>query len=55
MAQARIAAGEADPFYTAKIKTARFYADHILTRATGLSASIVGGAEGVLALTEDQF
>jgi butyryl-CoA dehydrogenase len=55
VAQAKIASGDTDPFYSAKIKTARFYADHILTRATGLCASIVGGAEGVLALTEDQF
>ena len=55
VAQAKIASGDTDSFYTAKIKTARFYADHILTRAGGLRASIVGGAEGVLALTEDQF
>jgi len=55
VAQGRIAAGDTDPFYTAKVKTARFYADHILTRCAGLSAAIVGGAEGVLALTEDQF
>jgi len=55
VAQAKVAGGDADPFYTAKIKTARFYADHILTRATGIRDSIVGGAEGVLALTEDQF
>ena len=55
VAQARIAAGHTDPFYSAKIKTARFYADHILTRAGGLRAAIVGGAEGVLALTEEQF
>ena len=55
VAQAKISAGDADSFYAAKIKTARFYADYILTRASGLRASIVGGAEGVLALTEDQF
>jgi butyryl-CoA dehydrogenase len=55
VAQAKVAAGDTDPFYGAKIKTARFYADHILTRAGGLKAAIVGGAEGVLALTEEQF
>ena len=55
VAQAKVAGGDADPFYTAKIKTARFYADHILTRATGIRDSVVGGAEGVLALSEDQF
>ena len=59
VAQAKLLSGsdaeKGDPFYAAKIKTARFYADHILTRATGLRASIVGGAEGVLALGEEQF
>ena len=55
VAQAKIEGGDKDPFYDAKIKTARFYADHILPRAAALRAGIVGGAEGVLALTEDQF
>jgi butyryl-CoA dehydrogenase len=55
VAQGKIAGGDSDPFYTAKIKTARFYADYVLTRAAGLRAAIVGGAEGVLALTEEQF
>ncbi|MFN0163380.1 MAG: acyl-CoA dehydrogenase [Burkholderiales bacterium] len=55
VAQGRIAAGDADPFFATKIKTARFYAEHILTRAGGLRAAIIGGAEGVLALTEEQF
>ena len=55
VAQAKIDGGDSDPFYAAKIKTARFYADHILTRAGGLRAAIVGGAEGVLALAEEQF
>jgi len=54
-AQAKIAAGDTDPFYAAKVSTARFYADHILTLAPGLRDSIVTGAEGALALTEEQF
>jgi alkylation response protein AidB-like acyl-CoA dehydrogenase len=54
-AQAKISGGESDPFYPAKIATARFYADHILTLAPALRASIVGGAEGALALAEEQF
>ena len=54
-AQAKIAGGDTDPFYAAKVATARFYADHILTQAPALRASIVGGAEGTLALTEEQF
>ena len=59
VAQAKIDGGteqeKHDPFYSAKIKTARFYADHILSRCTGLRAAIVDGAEGVLALADDQF
>ena len=55
VAQAKIESGDKDPFYATKIKTARFYADHILPRAAALRAGIVGGAEGVLALAEDQF
>jgi alkylation response protein AidB-like acyl-CoA dehydrogenase len=54
-AQAKISGGDTDSFYPAKIATARFYADHILTLVPALRASIVGGAEGALALTEDQF
>jgi len=54
-AQAKIAAGDTDPFYTAKIATARFYADHILSLAPGLRNSIVNGAVGALALSEEQF
>src|ERR1700730_16078384 len=36
-------------FYEAKIVTARFYADHVLSQAAGLSHSIVHGAAGALA------
>jgi hypothetical protein len=36
-------------FYEAKIATARFYADHVLSQASGLSHSIVHGAAGALA------
>jgi alkylation response protein AidB-like acyl-CoA dehydrogenase len=49
------AAGDGDAFWSARIATARAYADQILTQATGLAESIVGGAAGVLALDEDQF
>ncbi len=42
-------------FYSAKLGTARFYADHILSQAPGVSASIVEGASGVLALADEQF
>ena len=47
-----------DPsFYGAKIATAQFYAEHVLTQASTLAASIVAapGSECVLALSEEQF
>lgn len=56
IAQKKLDAGAGDaPFYKAKLGTARFYADHELTRAPALKESIVSGAVGVLALSEDQF
>ena len=55
IAQARIDGGDADPFYPAKVVTARFYADHVLSRAGGLASSVTDGAEGVMALADDMF
>jgi len=46
--------GEAG-FYRAKLVTARFYADHVLARAPSLARTVVEGAEGVLAMEDDQF
>nr|MBP7489472.1 acyl-CoA dehydrogenase [Azospira sp.] len=40
VAQEKIAGGDSDPFYAAKIVTARFFADHQLTKAQGLTDSI---------------
>ena len=54
-AQARIDAGESDPFYASKLVTARFYADHFLSRADGLAITVIDGAAGVMALADDQF
>jgi 3-(methylthio)propanoyl-CoA dehydrogenase len=45
-----------DPaFYTAKIATARFYAEHLLSQATGLSIAITQGGHSANALNENQF
>ena len=56
VARQRLSEGKGDKsFYEAKIKTARFYADHVLTQAPGLRNAIVHGATGVMALGEDQF
>ena len=42
-------------FYQAKIGSARFFADHVLSQADGLKASIIDGSVGVMALSADQF
>ena len=42
-------------FFKAKIATARFFADHVLSGAGGLRTAIVEGAAGVLALEVEQF
>ena len=42
-------------FMRAKITTARFYADHLLTKAPGMRDSIVDGADCVTALALDAF
>jgi acyl-CoA dehydrogenase len=59
MARAALAAekkvSEDKAFYEAKIATTRFYADHVLVQAPGLRNTVVNGAAGVMALTEDQF
>jgi len=56
VAQRRIAEGKGDKsFYEAKIKTARFYADHYLTQAPALRNTMVHGAGGVMGLAEEQF
>jgi alkylation response protein AidB-like acyl-CoA dehydrogenase len=56
VARNKLAAGDGDAaFYRAKIATARFFADHILSQADGLRHAIVDGSAGVLALDVDQF
>jgi len=47
VAENAIAAGDDVPFMQAKVITARFYADHILSKAGGLRDSIVEGADSV--------
>ncbi len=46
-AEDALARGEDADFMHAKITTARFYADHILSKAPGIRDSIVDGAAGV--------
>jgi len=54
-AQGRIAGGDADPFYPAKIATAHFYADHVMAAAAGLAQAVVQGGASALALDESMF
>ena len=51
----KLAAGDDAAFMAAKIATARFYGDHILTKAPGVRDSIVDGAEGCLAMALESF
>ncbi|MEI6733310.1 MAG: acyl-CoA dehydrogenase [Comamonadaceae bacterium] len=51
----QIAEGVDVPFMQAKIITARFYADHMLTKAPGIRDAIIEGAESVTALALDSF
>jgi alkylation response protein AidB-like acyl-CoA dehydrogenase len=56
ISQKKLAANEGDAsFYQAKIATARFYSDHVLAQAPGLRNTVVRGAAGVMALSEEQF
>ena len=56
VAQQKLQSGEGDvAFFKAKIATARFFADHVLSGAGGLRTAIVEGAAGVLALEVEQF
>ena len=48
-------AGADTAFLTAKITTARFYAEQLLPQAAGLLTPITRGAGTVMALTDDQF
>lgn len=55
IAKAKIATGDVDPFWPAKLATTRFFADHFLTQAPGFAEAIVAGAAGTLELAEDSF
>ena len=55
VAEAELAKGNDAVFMQSKITTARFYADHILTKVPGLRDSIVEGADSVTALALDAF
>ena len=52
----RLADGQGDPgFYTGKIATARFFAEHVLATAPSLAHTVVRGGESAVELSEEQF
>jgi hypothetical protein len=55
VAQGKIAAGDADPFFPAKIATAHFYADHVMAAVAGLAQEVVQGGASALALDDAMF
>lgn len=55
VAEQRLAEGVEVPFMKAKVHTARFYADHILSRVPGQRDSIVEGAAAVTEMALDAF
>ena len=56
VAEAQLACGEGDAtFLHAKVATARFYAEHLLSKATGARDAIVDGGASVTALALESF
>jgi len=55
VAEEHLARGEDTAFMQAKITTAVFYADHLLSKAAGIRDSIVEGADSVTALALEAF
>jgi hypothetical protein len=56
IAAAKVAAGDADAaFYAAKLATARYYADHVLSQAGWLAHEITAGSASVLSLTDEAY
>ncbi len=55
VAEDLLGSAEEVPFMRAKITTAQFYAEHILSKAPGLRDSIVEGADSVTALAIEAF
>ena len=55
VAEDRLAEGVEPDFMRAKITTARFYADHLLSKAPGVRDSIVDGAAGITEMALDAY
>ncbi|RMF15635.1 MAG: acyl-CoA dehydrogenase [Gammaproteobacteria bacterium] len=48
-------AGDSSGFYTAKLKTARFFYDRLLPRRASLLAAIESGSDSTMAMEDEQF
>jgi Acyl-CoA dehydrogenases len=55
VAEDKAAAGEDVAYMQAKVATARFYAEHVLSRVPGIRDSILAGHESVTALAPEAF
>jgi acyl-CoA dehydrogenase len=56
IAAAKIAAGDPEAaFYRAKLTTARFYADHVLSQSSWLQHQIVAGSADVMRLSDEGY
>ena len=55
VAQAKLSAGDADPFFEGKVATARFYFARMLPRAESHRRAALAGAESLLALDQAGF
>jgi alkylation response protein AidB-like acyl-CoA dehydrogenase len=55
VAERELAAGHDPAFMSAKLATARFYADHLLPRCGALRDAIVDGAQGLAAMPTEAF
>jgi hypothetical protein len=54
-ANARIAAGDADPYYAAKLMVGRYFLERVLPDAGACLAKLTAGAEAVMALPAEAF
>ncbi len=55
IASEKRAAGDADPYFTAKIQTATFYAHNVLAQYAYLQKQIVEGSGDVMAGSDEMF
>ena len=51
----KMAGGDSDPFYSAKITTTKFYVSHVMTQAAWYKRQIIDGSGDVMTLPEDAF